>query len=114
MGIQRHLQSTQNSAERSNQKSLEIPERNLILLHDHQEGHNRIQDTHKSEEFVVVGRHPEPNVYHIKPVNNNGPVQTVKQCQLWDLGKTKNDGGLTSPKDNHEGSQAPSFNPNQI
>ena len=46
---------------------------------------------------MVVGKCPEPNVYQIKPVNGNGPEQTVNRCQLQDLGKTQNDGGLTSP-----------------
>ena len=53
---------------------LEIPEGKLVLLCDHPEGHNKIQDKYKSEEFVVVGKCPEPNVYHIKPVNGSGPV----------------------------------------
>ena len=70
-------QSMQKSAGRLNQKSLEIPEGNLVLLQDHPEGHNKIQDKYKSEKFVEVGKCPEPNVYHIKPVNGNGPEQMV-------------------------------------
>ena len=87
-GIQ---QSMQMSTERLCQKSLQILEGNLVLLHDHLECHNKIQDRYKSEEFVVVGRYPEPNLYHIKQLYGNGPVWTVNQCQLQDLGKTKND-----------------------
>ena len=75
----------QKSAEILNQKSLEIPERNLVLLHDHLESCNKIQGRYESEEFVVVGKHPESNLYHIKPVNGNGPVQTANWCQLQDL-----------------------------
>ena len=101
----------QKSAKRLNQKLLEILEGNFVLLHDHPEGHNKIQDKYKNEEFVVVGKHPEPNVYCIKPVNGNGPVQIVNWHQLQDLGRTQNDGGLTSPQDNQDGSQVPSFNP---
>ena len=104
-------QSTQKSAGRLNQKSLEIPEGNLVLLRDHPEGHNKIQDKYKSEKFVVVGKRPEPNVYRIKPVNGNGPERTVNRRQLQDLGKTQNDGGLTSPQNIHDGIQVPSFNP---
>ena len=104
-------QSTQKSAGRLNQKSLEIPEGNLVLLRDHPEGRNKIQDKYKSEKFVVVGKRPEPNVYHIKPVNGNGPKRTVNRRQLQDLGKTQNDGGLTSPQNIHDGVQVPSFNP---
>ena len=91
-------QSMQKSAGRLNQKLLEIPEGNLVLLRDHPEGCNKIQDKYKSEKFVVVGKHPEPNVYQIKPVNGNGPEWTVNRHQLQDLGKTQNDGGLTSPQ----------------
>ena len=58
----------QHSAERLNQKLLEIPEGNLVLLCDHLEGHNKNQDKYQNEEFVVVGKCPEPNVYCIKPV----------------------------------------------
>ena len=78
----------QKSAARLNQKLLEIPEGNLVLLHNHPEGCNKIQDKYESKKFVVVGKCPEPNVYLIKPVNGNGPEQTVNQCQLQDLGKS--------------------------
>ena len=59
---------------------------------------------------MVVDKHPEPNVYCIKLVNGIGPEWTVNQYQLQDLGKTQNDGGLTSPHDIHDGVQVPSFN----
>ena len=61
------------NAGRLNQGLLEILEGNLVLLQDHPEGCNKIQDKYKSKKFVVVGKHPEPNVYCIKPVNGNGP-----------------------------------------
>ena len=51
----------------------------------------------------MVGKCPEPNVYCIKWVNGNGPVWTVNQHQLQDLGRTQKDGGLTSPQDNQDG-----------
>ena len=61
-------QSTQKSAQRQKCKSLDIPEGYLVLLQDHPEGHNKIQDKYKETEFVMVHRHVEPNVYDIKPV----------------------------------------------
>ena len=70
---------------------------------DHPEGHNKIQDKYKSKKFVELGKHPEPIVYCIKSANGNAPQQTVNQCQLQDLGKTQNDGGFTSPQNNHDG-----------
>ena len=78
------------------------------------EGCNKIQDKYKSEKFVVVGKCPVPNVYCIKLVNGNGPEWTVNQCQLQDLGKTQNDGGLISSQNNHDGVQVQSFNPKLI
>ena len=101
-------QRTQKSAAKLNQMSLEIPEGNLVSLHNHPEGPDKIQDKYKSEKFVVVGKCPEPNVYHIKPGNGNSPEQTVNQCQL---GRTQNNRGLTSPQDIQNGVQVPSFNP---
>ena len=70
-------QSMQKSAGRLNQKLLEIPEGNLVLLCDYPEGCNKIKDKYKNEKFVVVGKCPEPNVYHIKPFNGNGPEWMV-------------------------------------
>ena len=64
----------QKNTERLHQKLLKTPEGNLVLLYDHPEGLNKIQDKYKSGEFVVVGRYPEPNVYHIRPVNNNSRI----------------------------------------
>ena len=49
----------------------------MVLLCNHPEGCNKIQDKYKSKKFVVVGRCPELNVYIIKPVNGNGPEWTV-------------------------------------
>ena len=106
--------SMQKSAGRLSKKSLEILEGNLVLLWDHPEGHNKIQDKYRSEKFVVVGKHPEPNGYCIKPVNGNGPEQMVNWCQLQDLGETQSDGGFTSPQNDHDGVQVPSFNPKLI
>ena len=47
-------QSTQKSVQRQKCKSLDIPEGNLVLLHDHPEGHNKIQDKYKETEYVMV------------------------------------------------------------
>ena len=63
---------------------------------------------------MVVGKHLEPNVYCIKTVNGNGPEQMVNQCQLQDLGETQSDGGFTSPQNDYDGVQVPSFNPKLI
>ena len=60
VGIKKHLTeyATECCAARLNQKLLEIPEGNLVLLCNQPEGHNKIQDKYKSEKFVMVGKHP--------------------------------------------------------
>ena len=60
-------------------KALEIPIGNLVLLHDHPKGHNKIQDNYKTELFVIESKHQDPNVYIIKPLNGKGPMHTVNQ-----------------------------------
>ena len=89
---------------------MKIPEGNLVLLCDHPEDCNKIQDRYKSEEFVVVGRWSELNVYCIMPVSGNGPVWTDNWCQLQDLGKSQKAWGLSNPQSSHDRSQVCSFN----
>ena len=45
---------------------------NLVLLHDHLEGSNKIQHNFKNELFVVDLKHQDPNLYTIK-----GPMHMV-------------------------------------
>ena len=54
----------------------DIPKDNLVLLRDHPEGRHKIQDNNKSELFVVVSKHKDPNGYIICPLCG-GPVHTV-------------------------------------
>ena len=58
-----------------------------MLLHDHLEGHNKIQDWYKSDVYVMVGHHMEPNVYYIQLLNKDKPglPKVVNQHQLFDL-----------------------------
>ena len=63
-------QMAKQSVARAGGKSLQIPVGNLVLLRDHPEGQNTIQDNYKSELFV----HRDPNVYSIKPVSCKGVV----------------------------------------
>ena len=70
-------------------KALNIPIGNLVLLHDHPEGQNKIQDNYKNELFVMESQHQDPNVYTVKPLNGKGPMHTVNQQQLFNLQKTQ-------------------------
>ena len=58
-------------------KDLKIPMGNLVLLHDHPEGPNKIQDYYKSELYVIELKHQDPNVYEIKPLCGKGPMRMV-------------------------------------
>ena len=84
----------QKSAARLNQKSLEILEGNLVLLHNHPEGHNKIQDKYKSEKLLnslqdnYVGAHvpsfnpklinmKTPPISHLKPLTQKEDLQCI-------------------------------------
>ena len=70
-------------------KALNIPIGNLVLLHDHPKGWNKIQDNYKNELFVMESQHQDLNVYVIKPLNGKGPICKVNWQQLFDLQKTQ-------------------------
>ena len=42
----------------------------MYLLRDHPEGHKNIQNRYKTDIYVMVGHHDEPNVYYIKPLDS--------------------------------------------
>ena len=77
-------------------KALSIPIGNLVLLRDHPEGQNKIQDNNKNELFVMESQQQDPNVYTIKPLNGKGPMSKVNWWQLFDLQKTQ---GSDKPSD---------------
>ena len=66
---------------------LEILKDNLVLLRDHLEGRCKIQDNFKSELFMAVLKHKDPNVCTICPLCG-GLVHVVNQWQLFDLKKS--------------------------
>ena len=68
-------------------KELVIPIGNHVLLRDHPEGRNKIQNRFKSDIYIVVGHHDEPNVYYIQLLNSDKKAlpKVVNRCQLFDL-----------------------------
>ena len=70
-------QSAKKSQTRAGDKTLHIPVGNLVLLQDHPEGCNKIQNNHKSELFVVVDHHKDHNVYIIQSLNKKGPKEQL-------------------------------------
>ena len=75
-------QSAKKSQIRTGGKSLQIPIGNLVLLRDHPEGHNKIQDNYKSEPFVIIDHHKDPNVYIIQPLDKKGPKKVVNKMTV--------------------------------
>ena len=99
--MKRIKQSAEKSVSRARGKDLEIPMGNLVLLCDHPEGRNKIQDHYKSELYVVESKHRDPNVYKIKPQCGKGPMHMVNRRQLFDLQKSPGDNSLHPAPDTH-------------
>ena len=102
-------QSVQRNKNHTGGKPLDIPIGNHVLLRDHPEGRNKIQDRYKSDVYVVVGHHAEPNVYYIQLLNTDkpGPPKAVNRRQLFDLNCTSPPSEATSP--NGDFAVIPSF-----
>ena len=90
-------QSAKKSQIRTGGKSLQIPIGNLVLLRGHPEGCNKIQDNYKSELFVIVDHHKDPNVYVIQSLDKKGPKKIVNRRQLFDLKKSQGDPLTSDP-----------------
>ena len=79
----------QQSVQRLGRRTLEIPEGNLVLLHDHPEGHYKIQDKYKNGEFLVIGKQQEANVYLIKPVSGKAQCGWSTNTNYQDVKKPR-------------------------
>ena len=66
--LKRFEQSAEKSVSWAGGKTLKIPIGNFILLCDHPEGQNKIQDNYKSKLFVMESKHWDSKVYNIKPL----------------------------------------------
>ena len=106
--MKRIKKSAEQSALRTGGKELSIPEGNLVLLQDHPDGHNKIQDHFKDHKFVVGKQLCEPNVYRITPVNGFGQEWVVNHRQLQDLQNAHDNNHNTSGR---EVGNVPSLNP---
>ena len=73
----------------SGDKDFNIPIGNLVLLSNHPEGQNKIQDNYKPDLFEVTGKHSDPNAFFVKPLDGKGPVKQVNRQQMFDLGITE-------------------------
>ena len=84
----------QHSKAHAGGKSLTILVGNYVLLWNHPDSWNKIQDRYKPDIYVVVAHHQEPNVYYIQLLNSEckGHPKVVNCHQLYDL----NQSGLLS------------------
>ena len=69
-------------------KDLLIPVGNLVLLHDHPEGHNKIQNN-KDQIYIVTSHHKHKNVYFVKPLGSKIQPKQLNRCGMFDLGITE-------------------------
>ena len=81
-------------------KDLDVPVGNLVLLRDHPEGCNKIQDRNKSELYIVVRTGERPNNFWIKPLGSNAKPKDVNRRQIFDVGMTQE--GLVDRKEEEE------------
>ena len=58
---------------------IDIPPGNLVLLRDHPEGRNKIQDHYKSDLFQVIRKGERPNNFWIKPIGSSGQPKEVNR-----------------------------------
>ena len=70
-------------------KDLVIPVGNLVLLCNHPEGCNKIQDNNKDQIYVVTRHHNHRNTYFIRPLGSKCQPKQVNQWEMFDLGITE-------------------------
>ena len=70
-------------------KDLVIPVGNLVLLRDHPEGRNKIQDNNKDQIYIVTGHHDHRNAYFIKPLGSKCQPKQVNRRETFNLGITE-------------------------
>ena len=99
--LKRIKQSAEKSVAWAGGKDLKIMIGNFVLLCDHLEGQNKIQDHYKSKLFIMELKHWDPNVYNIKPLCGKGPMHMMNWQQLFDLQKSPGDNLLHPAHDSY-------------
>ena len=97
-------------------KDLIIPVGNLVLLRDHPEGRNKIQDNNKDQIYIVTGHHDNRNAYFVKPLGSKCQPKQVNRREMFDLGITENQELERQKQENEkeeedETSELPLYNP---
>ena len=97
-------------------KDLVIPVGNLVLLRDHPEGRNKIQDNNKDQIYIVTGHHVNCNAYFVKPLGSKCQPKQVYRWEMFDLGIMENQELECQKQENEkeeedETSELPLYNP---
>ena len=97
-------------------KDLIIPVGNLVLLRDHPEGRNKIQDNNKDQIYIITGHHDNRNAYFVKPLGSKCQPKQVNRCEMFDLGITEDQELEPQKQENEkeeedETSDLPLYNP---
>ena len=97
-------------------KDLIIPVGNLVLLRDHPEGRNKIQDNNKDQIYIVTGHHDNRNAYFVKPLGSKCQPKQVNRREMFDLGITEDQELERQKQENEkeeedETSELPLYNP---
>ena len=66
-------------------KDLLILVGNLVLLHDHPEGRNKIQNNNKDQIYIVMGHHSHRNVHFVKPLGSRIQSKQVNRRKMFNL-----------------------------
>ena len=69
-------------------KDLVIPVGNLVLLRDHPERRNKIQNN-KDQVYIITGHHEYKNAYWVKPLGSKVQSKQVNRLKMFDLGITE-------------------------
>ena len=88
----------------------------MVLLCDHPEGYNKIQDNNKDQIYIITGHHDHRNAYFVKPLGSKCQPKQVNRQEMFDLGITE-DQELERQKqeeeneEEDENSELPLYNP---
>ena len=97
-------------------KDLIIPVGNLVLLRDHPEGRNKIQDNNKDQIYIITGHHDNRNAYFVKPLGSKCQSKQVNRPEMFYLGITEDQEFEHQKQENEkkeedETSDLPLYNP---
>ena len=67
-------------------EDLLIPVGNLVLLYDHPEGRNKIQNNNKDQIYIITGPHEHRNAYFVKLLGSKIQQKQVNRCEMFNLG----------------------------